>query len=112
MSGRIDQFNKQVMFGLRIPDTFSKQDEFKSTHITEYSKLDMTLTRPANTNCHPYIGKIRIINRGPTTGGSFKSLKKSQRRQVNSIHMAPPLKHRRRETTDMVFLEEDARGVK
>ena len=46
------------------------------------------------------------------TGGSFKSLKKSQQRQVNSVHAMPPLKHRKREATDMVFLEEDARGVK
>ena len=53
-----------------------------------------------------------MINGGPTTGGSFKSLKKSQQRQVNSIHMIPPTKHRRREVTDMVFSEEDARGVK
>ena len=53
-----------------------------------------------------------MINGGPTTGGSFKSLKKSQQRQVNSIHMIPPTKHRRREVTGMVFSEEDARGVK
>ena len=40
------------------------------------------------------IGEIRMINGGPTTGGSFKSLKKQQQRQVNNIHAAPPLKHR------------------
>ena len=53
-----------------------------------------------------------MINGGPTTGCSFKSLKKSQQRQVNSIHMIPPTKHQRRKAADMVFLEEDARGVK
>ncbi|XP_023898769.1 uncharacterized protein LOC112010654 [Quercus suber] len=58
------------------------------------------------------IGEIRMINDGPTTRDSFKSLKKSQQRQVNSIHMIPPTKHQRREATDMVFSEEDARGVK
>ena len=51
-----------------------------------------------------------MINRGP--GGSFKSLKKSQHRQVNSIHVIRPPKHRRRENLDMVFSSEDARGVK
>ena len=53
-----------------------------------------------------------MINGGPTAGGSFKSLKKLQQRQVNSVHTAPASKHRQRETMDMVFSEEDARGVK
>ena len=53
-----------------------------------------------------------MINGGPTRGGSFKSLKKSQQRQVNNVHMIPPTKHQRREVADMVFSEEDARGVK
>ena len=53
-----------------------------------------------------------MINGGPTTGGSFKSLKKQQQRQVNRVHAAPPLKHRQRENIDIMFLEEDARGVK
>ena len=53
-----------------------------------------------------------MINGGPTARGSFKSLKKLQQRQVNSVHTAPPLKHRRRETIDMIFSEEDAKGVK
>ena len=54
------------------------------------------------------IGEIRMINRGPTIGGSFKSLKKSQQRQVNSIHIIRPPKHQRRENLDMVFSDEDA----
>ena len=53
-----------------------------------------------------------MINGGPIEGGSFKSLKKLQQRQVNSIHAAPPPKHRRREAMDMVFSEEDSKGVK
>lgn len=53
-----------------------------------------------------------MINGGPTARGSFKSRKKLQQRQVNSVHTAPPLKHRRRETMDLIFLEKDARGVK
>ena len=58
------------------------------------------------------IGEIRMINGGPIARGSFKSLKKLQQRQVNSVHTAPPLKHRRRETMDMIFSEEDAKRVK
>ena len=53
-----------------------------------------------------------MINGGLTAGGSFKSLKKSQQRQVNNIHTALLLKHKKREAIDMVFFEEDARGVK
>ena len=53
-----------------------------------------------------------MINGGPTRGGSFKSLKKSHQKQVNNVHMMPPLKHRKREAMDMVFLEEDDRRVK
>ena len=56
------------------------------------------------------IEEIRMINGGPTAGGSYKSLKKLQQRQVNSVHTAPTSKHRQRETMDMVFSEEDAKG--
>jgi len=49
-------------------------------------------------------GEIRMINRGPTTRGSFKSLKKSQQRQINSVHTTPSLKQRKRETMDIGLL--------
>ena len=57
------------------------------------------------------IGEIKTITGGPSTGGSFRSLKKSCQRQVNSVHNLPPLKQRRT-NQDMYFLKEDARGVK
>ncbi|XP_065620979.1 uncharacterized protein LOC112020938 [Quercus suber] len=57
------------------------------------------------------IGEIQTISGGPITGGSFKSLKKAHQRQVNSVHMEPPPKHRRTDQ-DMTFNENDARGVK
>jgi len=44
-------------------------------------------------------------------GVSFKSLKKSYQKQVNSVHSLPPLKQRQIDQ-DMYFSEEDARGVK
>nr|XP_023925793.1 uncharacterized protein LOC112037214 [Quercus suber] len=43
--------------------------------------------------------------------GSFKSLKKAYQRQVNSVHMTPPLKQTRTDQ-DIIFNEGDARGVK
>ncbi|XP_023895859.1 uncharacterized protein LOC112007731 [Quercus suber] len=57
------------------------------------------------------IGEIQTIAGGPITGGSFKSLKKAYQRQVNSVFMTPPLKYTRTDQ-DMIFNEEDARGVK
>ena len=52
-----------------------------------------------------------MITRGPSTNGSFRSLKKSQQRQVNSVHKAPPLKQRTM-SMDILFSEEYARGMK
>ena len=57
------------------------------------------------------LGEIKTITGGPTTRGSFRSLRKSYQRQVNSVHSLPPLKQRRI-NQDMYFSEEDARGVK
>ena len=57
------------------------------------------------------LGEIKTINGGPTVGGSFRSLKKSYQKQVNSVHGLPPLKQRRT-NQDMYFSEENARGVK
>ena len=55
-------FNKHVVFGLRIPDMFTKQVGFESTHIVEYWWLDMTRTQPTNTNCHPSkISRLVVI---------------------------------------------------
>ena len=39
-------------------------------------------------------GEIRTITGGPSTGGSFKSLRKPYQRQVNSVHSQPPPKQR------------------
>ena len=52
-----------------------------------------------------------MIVGGPFTGGSFRSLKKTCQRQVNSVHIVPPFKQRRT-YQDMSFNKEDARGVK
>ena len=57
------------------------------------------------------IGEIKTITGGPSTRGSFRSFKKLQQRQVNSIHKIPPLKQRRIDK-DILFTEEDARGLK
>nr|XP_023921246.1 uncharacterized protein LOC112032717 [Quercus suber] len=57
------------------------------------------------------IGEIKTIIRGLSTGGSFKSIKKSHQKQVNNVHSLPTLKQRRTDQV-MCFSEEDARRVK
>ncbi|XP_023894452.1 uncharacterized protein LOC112006417 [Quercus suber] len=64
---------------------------------------------------HPkqVVGEIRIIAGGPVSGGSYKSLKKTYCRQVNSVHMKhPPQKYRRSYDDDITFFERDASGIK
>ena len=67
---------------------------------------DQTQHRPQTA-----LGEIKTITGGPVAGGSFRSLKKSYQRQVNSVHGLPPPKYRRT-SQDICFSEEDARGVK
>ncbi|XP_065624581.1 uncharacterized protein LOC112008184 [Quercus suber] len=57
------------------------------------------------------VGEIQTIAGGPTTGGSFKSLKKTRQRQVNNVHVTH-LPKQRRTDQDMTFNESDSRGVK
>ena len=57
------------------------------------------------------IGEIKTITGEPSTRGFFRSLKKSQQRQVINIHRIPPLKQRKT-NKDILFLEEDVRSVK
>ena len=53
-----DQLIKQVK--LRILDTFSKQVGFGSTHITEYSWLDMTRHDTNPTREHKNISSTSL----------------------------------------------------
>ena len=80
------------------------KQEYRSKSEEKLRDYDKPRKGPKNA-----IGEIRMINGGTMTGGSFKSLKKLQQRQVNSVHMIPLTKHQRREATNMVFSEEDAR---
>ena len=71
----------------------------------------------SKSDSHPHqppqdvIEEIKMITGGPFIGGSFKSLKKACQRQVNSVHMISPFKHRQTDQ-DMSFNEADAKGVK
>ena len=87
-------------------DSSKYRDDSKNQHKAFQRDKDHLPPCPQSA-----IGEIKTIMGGPSTGGSFKSLKKSYQRQVNSVHSRPPLKQRQIDQ-DMYFLEEDARGVK
>ncbi|XP_030936012.1 uncharacterized protein LOC115961117 [Quercus lobata] len=80
--------------------------EQKSQPVNTRRDEDRPQPRPQNA-----LGEIKTIAGGPTTGGSFKSLRKSYQRQVNSVHSIPPSKQRCT-SEDLHFSEEDARSVK
>ncbi|XP_030936445.1 uncharacterized protein LOC115961642 [Quercus lobata] len=75
------------------------------------SKQKPSSTKRPEPRPQSALGEIKTIVGGPTTGGSFKSLRKSYQRQVNSVHSIPSLKQRRT-NGDMYFSKEDARSVK
>ena len=92
------------------------QKYVKREDLSKYGKKDQHRGSQRDEDHPPprpqsVIGEIKTITGGPTTRGSFRSLKKSHQRQVNNVHSLPPLKQRQT-NQDMYFSKEDARGVK
>ena len=85
-------------------------NKFRSDHKSQHESSSRNDDRPSQLP-QDVIGEIKTITGGPFTGGSFKSLKKTYQRQVNSVHMMPPFKQKRTDQ-DMSFNEADTRGVK
>ena len=71
-------------------DSSKSRGDNKDKHKASPRDEDHTSHHPQNT-----IKEIKTIIGGPSTKGSFRSFKKSQQMQVNSIHRIPPLKQRR-----------------
>ena len=90
-----------------------KKEEYSNSKGGSKSQREFN----SRTNDRPHqppqdiIRETKTIAGGPISGGSFRSLKKAYQRQVNSVHMVPPLKHRWT-NQDMSFNEVDVRGVK
>ena len=62
---------------------------------------------------NPPTGEIKTISGGITAGGTLKSLKKAQGREINSVHSwLLPMKMPRNDELDIVFLERDGRGIR
>ena len=87
-------------------DTSRSRDNNKDKHEASPRTEDNTSHRP-----HSVIREIKTIIGGPSTRGLFRSLNKSQERQVNSIYRISPLEQRQT-NRDILFSKEDARGVK
>ncbi|XP_030973259.1 uncharacterized protein LOC115993118 [Quercus lobata] len=96
-NGKLQQYVKRGDFG---------RYGQKSQPVSARRDEDRPQPRPQNA-----LGEIKTIAGGPTAGGSFKSLRKSYQRQVNSVHNVPPSKQRRT-SEDLHFSKEDARSVK
>ena len=92
---------------------FVKKGEPSRSRDDNKDKLEASLRDKGLTSqCLPsVIGEIKTTTGRLSTGGSFKSLKKSYQKQVTNIHRIPPLKQRQMDR-DMFFSKEDARGVK
>ena len=61
----------------------------------------------------PPAGEIKTISGGLTVGGTLKSLKKAQRREINSVHsQLPPMKMPKNDELDIVFSKRDGRGIR
>ena len=88
----------------------NEYNKFRSDHKSQHESSSRNDNRPSQLP-QDVIGEIKTITGGPITGGSVKSLKKACQRQVNSVHMIPPLKQKRIDQ-DMSFNEADAKGVK
>ena len=72
---------------VKMGESSRSRSDNKEKHKVVPRDKDNTFNRPQSA-----IGEIKMIIRGLSIGGSFKSLKKSQQRQVNNVHKIPPLK--------------------
>lgn len=106
LKGQIEEFIRKgkLQKFVKKGDSSKFRDDNKDKHEAFQRDEDHMPPRPQST-----IGEIKTITGGPSTGGSFRSLKKSYQRQVNSVHRMPPPKLSRTKR-DILFSEEDERS--
>ena len=84
---------------------FVKKD-YSARHQTEKKSTDDHKEEDRD-NPKQIMGEIRTIIRGPIVGGSYKSLRKAVQRQINNVHVKPPIaKYHRTGNDDIIFLSE------
>ena len=72
----------------------NENNKFKSDHRSQHESSSRNDDHPSQPPQN-VIEKIKTITGGPFTRGSFESLKKACQRQVNNVHMIPPIKQKR-----------------
>ena len=61
----------------------------------------------------PLARETKTISEELTVGGTLKSLKKAQGKEINNIHSwPPPIKMPKNDEPDIVLLERDGRGIR
>ena len=61
----------------------------------------------------PPTGEIKLILGGLTTGGTLKSLKKAQGREINNVHSRlPQMKMLKNDEPNFVFSKRDSHGIR
>ena len=81
-------------------------------HWAEEKPKQVNVRKDDEQDAKATVGEIRMIIGGPVTKGSFKSLPRTHKRQVNSVHARHPMaKCRSTGAEDIVFSEYDATGV-
>ena len=85
---------EELIWNGKLQQYVKRRDSNKYNQKGQHRGLRRDEDRPPP---HPQsaLGEIKTIVRGSTTGGSFKSLRKSHQKQVNSVHSLPPLRQKR-----------------
>ena len=68
---------------------------------------------PEIRDSKPPVGEIKTITRGLMADGTLKSLKKAQRREINSVYSwVSPMKMPKNDEPNIVFFKRDSRGIR
>lgn len=85
----------------------------RKTEPHRYQRKDDQDKTPEVRDCKPLAREIKTISGGLTAGGTLKSLKKAQGREINSAHSRlPPMKMLKNDEPDIVFSERDSHGIR
>ncbi|XP_030930811.1 uncharacterized protein LOC115956634 [Quercus lobata] len=96
-----------------ISTLVERRDKSKKTKPYKYQRKDDQDRTPKIGHTKPPVGEIKTILGGITIGGTSKSLKKAQGKEINSVHSRlPPMKTPRNDEFDIVFSKRDSRGIR
>ena len=89
------------------------QKYVRKTEPHRYQQKNKHDRTPEIGDTKPPTREIKTILGVLTTGGTLKSLKKAQKKEINSVHLQlPPIKMPKNEESDIVFSERDNRGIR